>query len=512
MLISIILPLGGEEPYWIIKKCLDALKKQTNHTWELIILGREETLTKYNLNKKEIEDISAFNKIITLKEFSTKSEARNKGASLAGGDYLIHIDADTYLEEKALEKMILLANKKIDTATVTQQILNAEKTYWSACRDLEGRIIETCPQPIPIIFKRDIWKQMQGYNEKIDPLDDLGIKIKQRELNINVTPSNIIVKVTPWNCSHPNRAWKRMFARGKAWAKIENFDWSEELKEKAGRNCSNLFRKPEQLIHLPGLFFLKIIDVTAFLLGFTKERIKQKGALQYKNPLKAKRYDKERQLTNYQKYKDYKEKKILRQIIDRYKISSAVEFGCGTGRITKCLIKKGVCTIPTDFSDAMLAEYENKKNLPAPRQMEADNTNIKDSAASASIAVRVLWHAPDKQKLYKIVKEMNRVASSYIIADILTRKSEFNFARIQNTVLTKKEIWALAKNNHWYSIKLFPLEVLPPIWFNFLTKKQAEKLFDPWIKFEKKLARYFGARRCLFLGAKQKEQQKENTN
>lgn len=97
--ISVIIPAHNEENY--IKKTIHSLKTQTYQNFEVIVVTNgctdetEETVKSKVNDKIKHYDLSAAN----------VSRARNFGAGKAEGDILVFLDADTTLNEDALQKI-----------------------------------------------------------------------------------------------------------------------------------------------------------------------------------------------------------------------------------------------------------------------------------------------------------------------------------------------------------------------------------------------------------------------
>jgi glycosyltransferase involved in cell wall biosynthesis len=94
--ISVIIPAHNEQDY--IKKTLYALKNQTFQNFETIVVANGcNDKTEEILRRKGVNYLSLSQANVSL--------ARNKGASVAKGEALVFLDADTLLEKDALQKI-----------------------------------------------------------------------------------------------------------------------------------------------------------------------------------------------------------------------------------------------------------------------------------------------------------------------------------------------------------------------------------------------------------------------
>ena len=96
MKFSIIVPVYNVEKY--IRKCIDSILKQTYKNFEVIIVNDGSTDKSMDIvneyTDKRLKIINQENKGL--------SAARNRGAGLASGDYIVFIDSDDYIEPQLL--------------------------------------------------------------------------------------------------------------------------------------------------------------------------------------------------------------------------------------------------------------------------------------------------------------------------------------------------------------------------------------------------------------------------
>ena len=101
ILFTFIVPVKNMEKY--ILKCLESILNQTYNEIELIVIDFGST----DNTVKKIEQLKD-NRIKLIKSNSTKDvcEARNLGISLAKGIYISFIDADDWISNKFVEKLL----------------------------------------------------------------------------------------------------------------------------------------------------------------------------------------------------------------------------------------------------------------------------------------------------------------------------------------------------------------------------------------------------------------------
>ncbi|MCR5249793.1 MAG: glycosyltransferase [Lachnospiraceae bacterium] len=104
-LISVIVPVYNVEDY--LKECVDSVLAQTHEKLELILVddGSKDS------SGKLCDGFAASDSRVKVihKENGGLSSARNAGLEQCSGDYVFFLDSDDYIYEKAMEKMVTLA-------------------------------------------------------------------------------------------------------------------------------------------------------------------------------------------------------------------------------------------------------------------------------------------------------------------------------------------------------------------------------------------------------------------
>lgn len=113
--VSVILPVFNEANY--IKATLDSIINQNFNGYEVIVVDDGSTDDTLNIVKKTLEGLSLPHQIIH-QENSGVSSARNKGISLARGEYIVFVDGDDYILTNHLSQ---LYNEGIDFS-LTQMV------------------------------------------------------------------------------------------------------------------------------------------------------------------------------------------------------------------------------------------------------------------------------------------------------------------------------------------------------------------------------------------------------
>jgi glycosyltransferase involved in cell wall biosynthesis len=183
MKISVIIPVYNEEKH--IKECLRSLLAQDDYPeFEIIVVDDGST----DKTREILQEFAARQQIIFLKQNHLGSgHARNLGASLAGGEILVLVDADMSFTEGFLRDLVkpIIDGKSKGTFSKEEYVANWDKKlarFWQYNRGIfENRMIpKDYPAHAPIfraILKSEFQK-VHGYDTEIGYTDDWTLSRK----------------------------------------------------------------------------------------------------------------------------------------------------------------------------------------------------------------------------------------------------------------------------------------------------------------------------------------------
>lgn len=123
--VSIIIPIYNAEKY--IKRCLDSVVNQTFKSLEIILINDGSTdnslriMNEYKGNYNNIEIINQQN--------AGQGEARNKGISIAKGEYITFADADDWLSENYVQVLYDAIKRNNADISVCNMIMVMSRTF-----------------------------------------------------------------------------------------------------------------------------------------------------------------------------------------------------------------------------------------------------------------------------------------------------------------------------------------------------------------------------------------------
>lgn len=184
-LVSIVLPTYNRERY--IKKAIESVLNQTYKNIELIIVddGSIDKTPKIlsELSKREPKMI-----VLTNKTNLGLVRTLNKGIKTVQGKYIARIDDDDFwCDKRKLEKQVDFLEKNIEYALVGGGAIKINKQGKEIVRYLlpendedirKGILVDNTFVHVAVLFRKDIWKKVGGYDEEFDGLEDRDLWLK----------------------------------------------------------------------------------------------------------------------------------------------------------------------------------------------------------------------------------------------------------------------------------------------------------------------------------------------
>lgn len=492
-LVSLTLPLAPDADPELLEICLGSLSAQTYRNFEVLILVSDGSPPEL------LRIVRTFPTARVFGGSFGKSAARNFLASEAKGEYMLYVDMDMELSLGLLEGCVSVASEQGSQAVITRFRVPAKEPFWGRCRSLERQLIsEDVVNEIPLFLHMRTFRDVDGFDESLDPLDDWGLTLKltANGVHFDRVRSVIFIRET----TSLVEMVRRKYRRGRAIpALLQKFPdaphvrFTRRFMDAYLRNWKVLLRSP---ILALGLAFLKALDMLALWWGrlHPPREIPGDGTRPYYQPEVARTYDEIRLGDNFNRYKHYAE---IRSLVELLRQPSGVllEVGCGTGRITQELVGKGFPILPTEISLTMLEQFVRKPVLPEPLRADGTALPFRDDSFEGAYSLRVVWHLPSPYLMEQMLSEMARVAARTVILDI-ANEQRWNHPLIRivagvffafrphdrrshrsSLLLTLHDFTVLAQESGLRLERSVPLDVLSPIWLNLLPSRFAGALF-----------------------------------
>lgn len=167
-LFSIVIPAHNEEK--VIGKCLDCVIGQKKRDIEIVVVNDGSSDNTKEIVEKYARKCSKI-KLINFSRGHSAAFARNAGAKIAMGGYLIFIDADQLAEKDFTERIekFLEKNPEIDGSDYLVLSYKPETIFqkaWSAYRKCYPSI------GLVHIIRKNVFDKLRGFDEKVFYFED----------------------------------------------------------------------------------------------------------------------------------------------------------------------------------------------------------------------------------------------------------------------------------------------------------------------------------------------------
>lgn len=152
--------------------------------------------------------------------------ARNQGAAVARGDFLLFIDADCLVEPDTVARLLAAVRNRFDAAT--GGVSPERGSYWRLCHNLMAfPAFTTLDQPgerpslpsLCLIVRRDVWEHTGPFDEQLasETGEDLDWSYRARQLGYRLgCAPDAVVRHRPERTSIAE-VWRRHMRYGESW-------------------------------------------------------------------------------------------------------------------------------------------------------------------------------------------------------------------------------------------------------------------------------------------------------
>ncbi|MGI8457106.1 MAG: glycosyltransferase family 2 protein [Propionibacteriaceae bacterium] len=184
--VSVVLPTNRMSPH--LGSALDSLAAQTFSDWELIVVddgsGRSDELAQ--VLSRHVDD-----RFQLLQQDSLGvSSARNVGASVAVGEFLVFLDDDDLMHPARLEKQVARLQQSVDCGACYCGGWHVDDagqrgSSWSAFPPDRTRLLNG-QSPLPriqtLMFRRSVFAQLGGFNSAIRLCEDHDLTLRALQI------------------------------------------------------------------------------------------------------------------------------------------------------------------------------------------------------------------------------------------------------------------------------------------------------------------------------------------
>ena len=113
----------------LLRQCLQSVYEQGSSNYEVIVVDNASSDDSVNMVRRE------FSQVILLTNSVNRgfAAANNQGMALAKGRYVLLLNSDTIVLDRAIEKTVAYADRNPNTAVTGCRILNPDGTLQNSC-------------------------------------------------------------------------------------------------------------------------------------------------------------------------------------------------------------------------------------------------------------------------------------------------------------------------------------------------------------------------------------------
>ncbi|MBL4621596.1 MAG: glycosyltransferase family 2 protein [Immundisolibacteraceae bacterium] len=218
-LVSVLVPGKNEGKH--LTRLANSLTKQTYKNLEIIIVddGSDDDTP---IIGRALEKAGKISRFIRNEVRGGKASAANTALQYSNGKYIVHIDADSHLDDAAIETILLpfYMDSKIGAVGGDVRVANTTVSFATRLQGIEymkvlsvGRTVTSTLNILRIIagahgaFRRDILDQLRGWDVGPGLDGDLSVKIRKLGLRIVHEPHAVCYTNVP--ISFPRLAKQR---------------------------------------------------------------------------------------------------------------------------------------------------------------------------------------------------------------------------------------------------------------------------------------------------------------
>jgi glycosyltransferase involved in cell wall biosynthesis len=181
-LVSVIIPTFCSGKF--LWKCLQSIRRQTYASTEVFVVDNYSS-------DNTMEVASRFGARVILFR-GARSEARNVGARVSSGEYLLFVDSDMELTCRVIGDCVAKLENGFDAVIISE--ISVGQGFWAKCRALE----KSCYLGDDSIeaarfFKRSVFKTIDGYDVSLEAGEDWDLTCRARKAGYKIGRTNSFV-------------------------------------------------------------------------------------------------------------------------------------------------------------------------------------------------------------------------------------------------------------------------------------------------------------------------------
>jgi GT2 family glycosyltransferase len=272
-IVSVIVPTYNSAP--LLRDFLGSFLLSDNKNFEIII---NDDIRSSDDTEQIIAGFRGQGmQIIYLKENFSMAQGRKRGAEVAKGSILLHLDSDMKVIAELIGECIQLLQDSYDALVIPEESFGT--TFWARCKWLEKKCYAGVEQIESLrCIKTSVYKAVGGHNEQMvfSEDKDLDLRVKKAGYTIGRTKNFLyhnegelrLLRTLKKKMAYTNTA--NLFATEHP----EAFQWQANIFNRFGlylRNYKYAFAHP--LVYV-GLWIMKVSEFGFGAVGYLLAKIK----------------------------------------------------------------------------------------------------------------------------------------------------------------------------------------------------------------------------------------------
>jgi glycosyltransferase involved in cell wall biosynthesis len=262
-LVSVIVPTFNSERF--VEECLRSVREQTYPCIEVIVVD--------NYSRDRTREIAENYGARVVLCRGIRSRARNVGAGLAKGEFILSVDSDMELTPNVVGECVVKVESGFDAVIIPE--FSVGEGFWAECRALEklcyigDDLIEAAR-----FFREEVFEAVGGYDVRLVFGEDWDLNQKMRKAGFKIGRLDAFIKHNEGMLSLRETMLKKHYY-GKT-LELYRIKHPEEAKQQLSlvrhafiKNWRELAEDP---IHALGMLFMKICEFVAGWMGSLTSR------------------------------------------------------------------------------------------------------------------------------------------------------------------------------------------------------------------------------------------------
>ena len=271
--LSIVVPTRNEERN--LPRLLASIRRQSSAPCDIVVVDQCSADSTCDIARSFGCDVVH---VPATGFYSPPARSRNAGAGVAGGRYILHLDADMELPDAGfLERLMALFDDGHQSVVVHER--DVATGFWSRAKAIERLSYWGSPVEAARACTRELFTEVGGYDESISSGEDFWIADRYAQHTEVASADDV------WILHHTGRTPLRRLLRKK-------FDYGRTARTYLDRGratergrplsyvvtCLRAYgRRPEALLrdplHFGGMLLLRALELTAVGTGMAVERL-----------------------------------------------------------------------------------------------------------------------------------------------------------------------------------------------------------------------------------------------